>query len=108
MRSLTFWAGKPQTSGSLSTPAIASASRSVTERPDLLWMHVLADPDQDRCSVTFARGSLHRLAFNETQDEELTSQRRVSERDRNHHCHQVHFDHSNIIKGLLRQNVVGS
>ena len=40
-------------------------AHSVTERPDLLFMQVLADPDQDRCPVTFARSSLHRSAFDQ-------------------------------------------
>ena len=37
-------------------------ARSVTERPDLLLMQILADPDQDCCPVAFARSRLHRSA----------------------------------------------
>jgi hypothetical protein len=44
-------------------------ARSVTERPDLLRVLVRTDPDQDRCSVTFARSSFHRSAFTMIQDE---------------------------------------
>ena len=56
-------------------------------------MQVLADPDQDRCSVTFARSSLHRSAFTENQDEELTSEPKHFRMVPNHHhCLRVDLD----------------
>ena len=69
MRSLTLWRRKTADLGvAQNARHRLRVARSVTERPDLLFMQIVADPDQDRCPGTFARCSLHRSALTKTQE----------------------------------------